>query len=173
MSASLIKIAETTVSSPTSIVTITGFSSTYDVYKVVLSGISPATTDSDLYMRFTESGSVSADTDYDEASKQLRSDTTFSNLADDNRGFFVLSGSLEDETGKNLNGEIYVFNSQESMATQCTINTVYVADDGTMLGIQGGGSYSQSTVVDGVSFNFEGPTANIDSGTFSVYGLRK
>jgi hypothetical protein len=47
----------------------------------------------------------------------------------------------------------------------------YLADDGTFLGTQGGGVYTQTTTVDGVSISFD--TGNIDAGTFTLYGLKK
>ena len=65
MAGSLIKIAETTVSSSTASVTLTGIDSTYDVYKVVLNKVSVDTENSHLRFRVTVSGSPDTTSNYD------------------------------------------------------------------------------------------------------------
>ena len=175
MAGSLIEIQKVTVSSAVSGVTLTGIDSTYDVYKLVINNLTPSTINADVYLQVTEGGSVSADSDYDEVAKQFRTDTTFSNLTDRNRAFWVLSGSLNNTAGKGFQNVTYIFNAYDSSQyTMVTIDSNYLAEDGsTLLGIVGGRTYTQNTSVDGVYIKCEGPTSTIASGTFTLYGLKK
>jgi hypothetical protein len=172
MAGSLEKISETTVSSAVSSVTLTGIDSTYEVYLLTLNNVSPATVNADVFLRVTESGTASSDSDYDLSYKLLRTDTTYTNIALTNQAQWQISGSLENEAGKTFNGNCYIFNaSNSSEYTFITMENSYLADDGTFLGHQGGGVYTQTTAVDGVSISFD--TGNIDAGTFKLYGLKK
>ena len=175
MAGSLIKIDEEIVSSAVASVILTGIDSTYDVYLLTLVNVSPDTANADVYLRVTESGTASPDSDYDFASKQLRADTTFSNIGLTNQAQWGISGSLENDAGQAFNGHCYIFNAYNSSEyTSITTENVYLAEDGTMLGNQGGGVYTQTTTVDGVSIQIlESGSGNIDSGTFTLYGLKK
>ena len=172
MAGSLVKINEEIVSSAVASVTLTGINSTYDVYLLVMNNVSPATVNADVFLRVTESGTASSDSDYDLAYKLLRTDTTFSNIGLTNQAQWGISGSLENEAGKTFNGHCYIFNANNSSEyTFITMENGYMADDGTFLGHQGGGVYTQTTTVDGVNISFD--TGNIDAGTFKLYGLKK
>ena len=171
MAGSLIKIDEEIVSSAVSSVPLTGIDSTYDVYFLAMNNVSPATLNADVYLRVTESGSASSDSDYDLAYKLLRTDTTFTDIAQTNQAQWAISGSLENEAGKTFNGHCYIFNANSSEYTYITMENSYLADDGTFLGTQGSGVYTQTTTVDGVSISFD--TGNIDAGSFVLYGLAK
>ena len=172
MAGSLIKIDEEIVSSAVASVTLTGINSTYDVYLLIMNNVSPATLNADVFLRVTESGTASSDSDYDLAYKQLRTDTTFTNITLTNQAQWQISGSLENEAGKTFNGHCYIFNANNSSEyTFITFENSYMADDATFLGNQGGGVYTQTTTVDGVSISFD--TGNIDAGTFTLYGLKK
>ena len=70
MAGSLVKIAETTVSSAVASVTLTGIDSTYDVYMVRFNNVAPETDATNLRVRFTESGTPdSTSANYDRAKK--------------------------------------------------------------------------------------------------------
>ena len=72
MAGSLIKIDEEIVTSAVASVTLGGsnWDSSYDVYMVQITNVSPANDDvSD--MRFTESGTPNTTANYDDAAKQL------------------------------------------------------------------------------------------------------
>ena len=175
MPGSLIKISESTITSSTASVTLTGIDSTYDVHLLVINDFNPVTTNADVHFRFTEGGSATSSSEYDESGKSLRADASFNNLADTNRAFFVGSGSLNNTDGKGFNMAIYIFNAANSSNhTHVTIESVYMAEDTTtMLGIQGGGVYTHNSAVDGVQITCEGPTSNILRGKFTLYGLKK
>ena len=170
MAGKLKEINSSVLTGAVSSVKLTGID-TDNVYKLVMTNITPSTINADVILRLTEGGTASADSDYDESAKQPRSDTTFSDLADTNRDMFVLSGSLNNTVGTGFNGVVNIFNANNSgLYTYVTIETCYMAEDGsTFLGIQGGGVYTQTTAVDGIEITLEGPVSNIASGSIALY----
>ena len=78
MPGSLIKIAETTVSSATASVTLTGINSTYDVYMVKYNNVVPSTDGQVLKLRVTTSGTPDSDSQYDDSIMFMKSDGAFS-----------------------------------------------------------------------------------------------
>ena len=175
MAGSLTKISETIVSDAVSAVVLTGIDSTFDVYMLKMNNVSPDTSNADVYLRVTEGGTASSDSDYDMAYVNFRADTSFDDTNNTNQAQWGLSGSLENDAGKTFNGIFYIFNANNaSEYTFITSENVYLAEDGTMLGQQGGGVYTQATAVDGVSIQIlESSSGNIDAGTFALYGLIK
>jgi len=174
MAGSLIEISSNTLGSDTSSVTLTGIDSRFDVYKFILNNVIPDTADADLQFRFTESGSPNTTSNYDRAYKKLRSDTTFSNNSATNSDKVFLTGSMEnDNTTGGQNSVLYIFNANNSSEfTFATLENVFLAEDGTLLGEQGGFVLTQTTTVDGGQFFFD--SGNIRSGArFVLYGLRK
>jgi len=170
MAGSLVQVATTTVSSAVSSVTLTGIDSN-DVYMLAISNLTPATINADIKLRVTESGSASADSDYDRGAKMLRTDTTYSNLSDTNADGFLISGSLNNTDGKGFGCIVYIYNANSSSEyTYTTHETAYMSEDlTTLLGIQGGGVYTQTTAVDGVNITMVSPTSDIQSGTLTLF----
>jgi len=174
MAGSLIEISSNTLGTDTSSVTLSGMTTDYDVYVFTFNNVIPDTADADLQFRFDESGTPNSSSNYDWAWKYLRSDTTNDNLGQTNRDVVFLSGSMENDTGTGgANGVIYIFNpSNSGEYTYATIEDIYLAEDGTMLGIQGGIVLTQATAVTGVKLYYD--SGNIRSGSsFSLYGLKK
>ena len=173
MSGSLIKIDEEIVSSAVASVTLTGIDSTYDVYQVVASNLKSASDDKDLYMRVTVSGTAQTTSNYDEATKNLRTDTTFSNSALTNLDRWQPFSALGNATGENGNLVCYLFNfNNASEYSFCTRESAYNVYDIDLFGMQGGGVYTVAEAHNGVNFSLESGT-NFSSGTFTLYGLKK
>jgi hypothetical protein len=173
MAGSLIKIAETTVSSAVSSVTLTGIDSTYDVYMVKISGLIPVS-DSFIQMRVTESGTPNTTANYDEARKGLNSDIAFQNFASQNSTSYAIMGTIDSTTSGTGGGAIiYLFNFNN--ATEYSFGTSEeVHLQGTLItarGVQGGFVFTSTSTCDGVSIF--GNSSNIASGKFSLYGLKK
>ena len=121
MPGSLVLIQETTVSSATASVTLTGIDSTYDVYKVVASNIVPASDSQDIRIRVGTGGTPDSDSEYDMAYKVFESNTSFGNHAEVNQTSWrgVTYGTGTGEAGNLI---IYCFNfsnaSEYSFITQ-------------------------------------------------------
>ena len=170
MAGKLVQVNKNIVDTAVSSILLTGID-TDNVYQLVMTNITPSTINADVQLRLTESGTGSADSDYDRSGKMPRSDTTFSDLADTNATGFLLSGSLNNTVGKGFNAIVNIYNANDSSEyTYATHETCYIAEDGsTFLGIQGGGVYTQTTAVDGIEIKLVGPTSNIASGTVALY----
>tara|TARA_R100001460_G_scaffold717_2_gene3290 strand:- start:276 stop:794 length:519 start_codon:yes stop_codon:yes gene_type:complete len=172
MAGSLIKISETTVSSSVSTVTITGIDSTYNVYKLVANNVTPSADTNEIRMRFTASGTAQSTSNYDWANKRLRSSTSFTNDSDTNQTGTRALDNIGTGTGENSNAVFYLFNfSNSSEFSFATIEgSGHNGSENRMF--QGGTVYTVAEAHDGVQF-FNQQGNNIDSGTFTLYGLRK
>ena len=171
MAGSLIKIAETTVSSATPSVTLTGIDSTYDVYMVRLNNVIPDTDSSAVRLRFTVSGSADTSSNYDDAKKNLRGDSAFSNINNQNLDYINL-GTNGTGTQEMNNSIMYLFNfNNASEYSFCTIEATTRNNDSHLRGFQGGGVLTVAQATDGVNFSYT--SGNINSGQFVLYALKK
>ncbi len=171
MAGSLIKIQEV-VASNSANVTLTGMSSTYNVYKFVMTNVIPINDNVHTFARFTESGTPNTTSNYDAAYKNLNT-SSFSNSSYTNRdNFYLINNYIGTPTGETGQAVCYIFNSQES--GEYTFITQEITSAGhtySLWGNQGGGVMTVSSVVDGIQIYME--SGNIASGIFSLYGLRK
>ena len=171
MAGSLIKIAETTVSSATASVTLTGIDSTYDVYVVQIVNAIPDTNDVRFETRFTVSGTADSSSNYDRAFKNLRADTTFGDISDTDISQLDL-GTTGTGTQEMMNITQYLFNfNNASEYSFTTVEASIINNGGNLRGFQGGGVLTVAQATDGVNYFFH--SGNIASGTFKLYGLKK
>ena len=173
MAGSLIKIDEEIVTSAVASVTLTGIDSTYDVYMVRVNNVAPDGANRNLYMRVTKSGSADTTANYDYAYKGLRTDTTFSNISNTNQTFWQTSNYANSTgTSQTMNGVFYLFNfanaSEYSFVTNETAN---LTGSNLLIGAQGGGVHTVASASDGINFYYSAD--NINSGVFTLYGLKK
>lgn len=176
MAGSLIKITETEITSSTSSVSLTGIDSTYDVYKLVINDCFPVNDNAIGELRVTKSGTAQSDANYDYAFKVLRSDTTFTNLTSTNstRWDYVGGWSARNnasEAGASSNAVVYLFNFPNSSEYSFITNETANKYSGGVLAPTGGGVHTVQSASDGV--NFQWNNGNIDSGIFTLYGLKK
>ena len=171
MAGSLIKIAETTVSSATASVTLTGIDSTYDVYMLRFNNV-VASGDSGLYLRVTESGTPNTTSNYDRASKRLFSNASFTNISSTNADNLDIA-IFQSGTAGNGNGVFYLFNfNNSSEYSFITAESSNQDTRGYMSAGQGGGVFTSTSACDGVHlYNFS--TETFTSGSFVLYGLKK
>ena len=177
MAGSLNLVDKFTVSSGVSSVTIGGGSSgsssynfaidsTYDVYKLIISGLEADTDSSTVQIRVTKSGTAQTDSEYDKACMQLKAYNTFTNDSGTNATFWdfnqigTTSGSTFDLTAYlfNFANAEYSFTTFEAATSDTTID---------FRGNQGGGVHTVASASDGVNWQFS--SGNITSGTFTLY----
>ena len=173
MAGSLIKINEAIVTTAIPSVTLTGINSTYDVYMVKVNNVAPDGANRQLYMRVTKSGTADITANYDWAYKGLRTDTTFSNISNTNQTFWQTSNYANSTgTSQTMNGVFYLFNfanaSEYSFVTNETAN---LTGANLLIGAQGGGVHTVASASDGINFYYSAD--NINSGVFTLYGLKK
>ncbi len=172
MAGSLIKIDEEIVSSAVASVTLTGIDSTYDVYMVRINKLEVETNQRDIKLRFTESGTPNTTANYDMAAKILAASEAFGNASETNATSMDLSIDTGTATGEQYNSIHYIFNANNSSEyTFITMENSVFSHASTLLGFQGGGVFTVASAVDGIQYI--GDSTNIDSGTFTLYGLKK
>jgi hypothetical protein len=172
MSGSLIKIAETTVSSAVSSVSLTGIDSTYDVYMVKVSNLQCDTDVEDVKCRVTESSTPNTTSNYDRASKLLRTNSSFADQFATNETSWDMGTNIGTGTGESSNFVQYIFNANNS--SEYTFMTKEVAEFNStpeLLGQQGGGVFTSTSTVNGLQYFMD--SGNIDNGSFVLYGLKK
>lgn len=158
----------------------TGISSDYDDLLLILTNITPATDDSEFWLRFSDDGGATFEadaSDYEYYSDNLGSDgsgeqesstgATKILLCSDNVTRSVGNGAAEGWSGR-----IWV-NGHSSASKRCTATYIghYVKPNGAMHFTRGAGSLVATSAVDGLRILFD--SGNIASGTASLYGLRK
>lgn len=177
MSGALIKIDEVILSGAVSSVTLgaSNWNSSFNVYKVIHNNVTGTVDDTHLRMRFLKASDSSPDTssNYDEAAKLLRSDTTFSDSRSTNQDFLRIQATgTGTATGEVTNCVYYLFNfNNASEYSFLTNEEAQLGSTGTLFGSQGGGVSTVEQASNGLNFFMN--SGNIASGTFSLYGLRK
>ena len=176
MAGSLVKVDEVIVSSATSNVTLTGIDSTYDVYMVKIFGVYFATDRDSITMQVTTSGTPQTGSNYGYAGRFIGSDVTTQNYhSSSDTDIRIAIGA--DSSEKVGNGILYLFNfnnaSEYSFVTNESSYFSSDADSSGVRGFQGGGVHKVAEANDGVHFFEEFSGANIEGGTFTLYGLKK
>jgi len=173
MAGSLVKISEETVTSAVASVTLGGsdWDSSYDVYILQISGLDVDTSNADLKLRFTESGTPNTTANYDSASKVLISTATFVNNTETNQTSADFSTNIGSLVDKRFNSTTYIFNANNSSEFTFYTSENTSMDSSRLLGKQGGGVFTVTSAVDGVQII--GDSTNITLGNFVLYGLKK
>ena len=171
MAGSLILIQETTVSSATATVTLTGIDSTFDVYVVTVFGAKCDTDAQGIRARVTTSGTPDTDSEYDLSAKELKANTTFGNSSATNQDNWFLQ-TIGTPSNEQYNGTHYLFNfNNSSEFSFITMEQTVLNSANNLSGRQGGGVHTVAESNDGISFHMA--SGNIDEGVFKMYGLIK
>lgn len=164
---SLIQIATNTVTSAVSSVTLTGIDSD-SVYMLTVNDAIPASDTQVLRVRVTESGSANTTTEYDNAFRQLKANTSFSNGQSTNQTGWLLFSTTGTGGQESSNGIMYLYNMfNSSEFSYASVEDVTRANNGKMQGNQGGGVFTSASQCDGVNMSF--PSGNIANGKFTLY----
>tara|TARA_B100001250_G_scaffold405525_1_gene423123 strand:- start:11 stop:529 length:519 start_codon:yes stop_codon:yes gene_type:complete len=172
MSSSLILIEEKTASSD-GYIKLTGMSSTYDVYQLVIADATPDTDAAYLRLKYTESGTENDTSNYDGAEVILfASSSDYNSLVTNSAGYNISNHTCGTSAGESLSANIYIFNPSDS--NEYTIATIEAVardhGDESYMTI-GGMAFTVTSATDGVYLYFT--SGNIASGEFKLYGLKK
>ena len=174
MAGSLILVDQEIISSPVSTVTLTGINSTFDVYRLEFSNVF-ASADDDVQIRVTTGGTADDDSQYDIASKDLKTSGAFGNTSGTDETKWDFSAGIGTSGTNSQNGNMYLFNfnnsSEYSFVTMENVTTRTDASD-ELFGFQGGGVHTVAEANDGIHFFLAGGN-NFTSGKFSLYGYKK
>jgi hypothetical protein len=176
MAGSLIKIDEEIVTSAVASVTLGGanWDSSYDVYMVKINNAElDSATQQSLALRVTVSGTADTTANYDNAMKNLRTASAFVNESATNTTNYQFGNQINTTSQTQTTAILYLFNfnnsSEYSFGTNEAVDFRYNSE---LFGRQGGFVHTVAQACDGVNiFCISG--ANIDSGTFTLYGLKK
>ena len=163
----LVQVATNTVTSAVASVTLTGIDSD-DVYMVAYQNVIPSTDSSGFRFRVTVSGTADTSANYDNANKQLASDTTFANNYGANATEFGIL-TLGTSGNESTNGILYLYNfNSSSEYSFVNIETTDRNTNGSLRGSQGGGVHTVTQACDGLEFFFSN-SSNFASGVFTMY----
>jgi hypothetical protein len=162
------QVATNTVTSAVANVTLTGIDSD-DVYMVAFSNVAPATDGEKLRIRFTVSGSPDSSSNYDKATKKLRTDTTFSDISSLNQDHLRISSSgIGTGTSETDNGILYLYNfNNSSEFSFVTIEESMLSNTAGLRGDMGGAVLTVAQACDGLQFLMS--SGNLASGTFTLF----
>lgn len=168
--ASLVLITRQTVSTAVASVDFTsGISSAYDEYLITITNATPATNNVTLRGRISQSGVFKSGANYTTGATTGGTSFNMSSSAGTGIDNTAVSGGID--------GEVRIF-APSSAAVRKKIMWQMVWRDGTTGNVTPcvypdlGGSYVlDSTAIDG--FQFLMSSGNINSGTFSLYGIKK
>jgi len=151
------------------------FTSNYDVYKIVSSGISTAgTTAVTLNMRLIDSGgSVISDSEYDYAHEIMRTDASFTEQrATSQTKFYRPFAESTDQAPDSQGAIIYVFNPNDS--SSYTYIAYQNMDSGSSLhiGMKGVGVHKVAEQITGFQLVEDNGSRPYDTGNISVYGVK-
>tara|TARA_R100001126_G_scaffold97789_1_gene71379 strand:+ start:52 stop:567 length:516 start_codon:yes stop_codon:yes gene_type:complete len=166
----LVQVQTNTVTSGVSLVTLTGIN-TNDIYVCIFTNVFCAS-DDDINIRVTTSGTPDSDSEYDYASKDLKTSGAFGNTTGrSNLDDFDFSAGVGTSGQNSNNGIIYLFNfndSNEHSAISMENVTTRTDSSDELFGFQGGGVHTVQESNDGISFRGASGN-NITGGTFTLY----
>ena len=151
------------------------FTSTYDVYKVVISTAIPATNDTTLRIRVSQSGSYNTGTNYEWGIDYLwyNDQARYGNQSDNE--FECVYNATGSATGETYNGEFTIYNPLATNNFKLFEGTViHATHDSSALNrsdFAGRFKTGEGTALD--AFKFYQSSGNITSGLFVLYGLSK
>lgn len=155
----------------------TGLTSTYQLYRVLITDVIPATDDAFFYMRTSTDNGASYDagaSDYGWTAFGTRYDlATLTGLSDAADAQINLSNSTTVGSGSAANEQgnyiIDIYNPLGTKFTYVNTNAVFVNSGGLTVIRLGSGARLSAADVDAVRFLYS--TGNIASGVFKLYGL--
>ena len=170
MSGSLVRVAENNVTSSVNSVSLTGIDDTFNVYKLIMSGVLPDTDAISMKLRFTVSGTPDTSSNYDRAFVNLRADTAFGDIQDTNQDHINI-GSIGTAGNEIMNGIFYLYNFSDAGENSfCSLEASIRNDGSNLRGFQGGAILTENQSTDGV--NFTCTSGDISTGRFVLYGIR-
>lgn len=149
------------------------FSSYYDVYKIVLRGISTVgTSDLDLNARLIDnSGSVISDNEYDYAVLQLKSGSSFTE--NKNTNFSRIDRiSFSDQSPESQGCVLYVYNPNDSSSYTFLNWQETHSRIGSGGGFKGIAVHKVAETIRGINFFDVYTDRPYDKGTIAVYGVK-
>ena len=177
MAGSLVKIDEVILTSAVASVTLSGIDSTYDVYMVKSNNVTHSHTGgTTTNIRITKdvSGTPTPVTsaNYQRATKEFRVDSSFSDAYVSVNATALFAEDVGDLSSEQLNHIMYLFNfNNSSEYSFITYEGAAINADANFRGRQGGFSLNIAEAHNGIQIFYS--SGNVETGTFTLYGLKK
>ncbi len=148
------------------------FSDKYDVYYISIVKAKVETSDKQLQMRLINSGGVISTSNYDEATLQIRSDTTFSEKRNTNTTRIAETLELDASSNTGTGFGMYVFNPYDSSSYTFTKHqSSSFSLSPNLYGYKGIGVYKVAEQITGIHFLVAGGV-NLSELIVNVYGVK-
>jgi len=169
---SLVKISTHTVTSSEATVTLTGISSTYDVYLVTFENVTVDVDNQSMILNFTTSGVADTTANYQVHTMSIR-DAGDANRTQSSATYATICENLGLGSNEIANGNLLIFQAADSTAnTGALVDTVYTTLSNTVRNEVGHIAHIVNETHDGVVFDIGGAN-NFTGGVFTLYGLIK
>jgi hypothetical protein len=167
-------INDTTITSGTTTVNITDvFSSDYDIYQVTLEGFYASGIDYFYLKLINSNGSVISATDYDLASLEMKSNTTYVERRATNYSAMVPSTNfLPDSEAESYNGVFYFFNPVSASSYSFMIGQSSQIEYGNNYNNKYIGVLEQTASMTGFQWSVGTLSKTFQGGKIRTYGLR-
>jgi len=146
-----------------------GIDSTYDTYKLIISGMHSVNDGVDIYLRYSNDGGSTYETlvyEYHETQTKSTS-TSYSALASTSASFIFI-GELRDQASGGYNGEITLFEPSNSSKYTC-VSWVCMQSEQEPWNHSGVANRQVTEVTNALRIVLS--SGNIDDGRFSLYGI--
>lgn len=171
MAGSLILIDQEEITTAVSSVTLTGITTDYDVYRLIVNGYEHDSAQS-LVLRVTNSGSARTGTNYEYAYDYLKRDTTDSQSVDTASSYLYITTTVGTGSADYGNADVWLFNFPNSSEySQYNVDSTFASSSQIAYSLQGSGAYMVAESNDGVHL-FGNNNYNF-TGNFRLYALKK
>lgn len=165
---------QTAAASATIDFVLTSYLSTYRAFKVVMTGVAPATDDVQFVMRTSTNAGSSYDSgasDYKWGSHALSDAGTATPLGDTADTSIRIAASVDNSATSSLSGEVWLYKpASTTLHTNVKSDVVFVANGGDLIRQSCMGQRATAADVDAIRFLMS--SGNIASGTFALFGIR-
>jgi len=163
------QVSTYTVTSSVNSFPLTGIDSD-DVYVLFFTNVNFGTDARDISLRVLEGGVANDSSNYDQANKSLRSDTTFSNTVAVGANYYDVTSAIGNDTGEACHGIIYIYNAYDSSEfTLFSLEQVQLSHTNLLIGKQGGAVFKSASQVNGIQILGAIGSSAFAKGTFTLY----
>jgi len=146
-----------------------GINSTYDTYKLVISGMHSVSDSIDLYLLFSNDGGSTYETlAYEYHNTQTKSTSTSYSAVVSTSAAFIFIGELRNQSSGGYNGEITLYEPSNSAKYTC-VTWVSMQSEQEPWQHSGAANRQATEVTDAIRIILS--SGNIDDGRFSLYGI--
>lgn len=167
----LVLVSSTDATAATTLQSLSGFSSTYDNYMIILQGISPASGNPQLLCRVAVGGSADSGSNYTQASgtASISGSSQFTSAS-----IQVVPTNLSNSSSQTVNLVLHIQDVNTTARTKSIQSwaSYYGSVDGAYQAVGAAGRYTPASIVSGIQFFFNGSQNFRAQGSMKIYGYK-